>query len=113
MRRIEAVTSKKAYEYLAERSSLLDDIQEDVKATKPDNIIEKIDSIESDLHDSQKQVEALNKQINQAKAGKIFDDVKSVGDLTVIATIADVNNMNDLRELADNWKSGNKSDVWY
>ena len=111
MRRIEAVTSKKAYEYLAERSSLLDDIQEDVKATKPDNIIEKIDSIESDLHDSQKQVEALNKQINQAKAGKIFDDVKSVGDLTVIATIADVNNMNDLRELADNWKSGNKSDV--
>ena len=111
MRRIEAVTSKKAYEYLAERSSLLDNIQEDVKATKPDNIIDKIDSLESDLHDSQKQVEALTKKINQAKAGKIFDDVKQAGDLTVIATIADVNNMNDLRELADNWKSGNKSDV--
>ena len=111
MRRIEAVTSKKAYEYLAERSSLLDNIQEDVKATKPDNIIDKIDSLESDLHDSQKQVEALTKKINEAKAGKIFDDVKQAGDLTVIATIADVNNMNDLRELADNWKSSNKSDV--
>ena len=111
MRRIEAVTSKKAYEYLAERSSLLDNIQEDVKTTKPDNIIDKIDSLESDLHDSQKQVEALTKKINEAKAGKIFDDVKQAGDLTVIATIADVNNMNDLRELADNWKSSNKSDV--
>ena len=111
MRRIEAVTSKKAYEYLAERSSLLDNIQEDVKATKPDNIIDKIDSLESDLHDSQKQVEALTKKINEAKAGQIFDDVKQAGDLTVIATIADVNNMNDLRELADNWKSSNKSDV--
>ena len=111
MRRIEAVTSKKAYEYLAERSSLLDDIQEDVKATKPDNIIDKIDSLESDLHDSQKQVEALTKKINQAKAGQIFDNVKQAGDLTVISAIADVNNMNDLRELADNWKSGNKSDV--
>ncbi|NRO90969.1 Alanine--tRNA ligase [Lactobacillus helveticus] len=111
MRRIEAVTSKKAYEYLANRSSLLDDIQADVKATKPDNIIDKIDSLESDLHDSQKQVEALTKQINQAKAGQIFDDVKQAGDLTVIATVADVNGMNDLRELADNWKSGNKSDV--
>ena len=111
MRRIEAVTSKKAYEYLANRSGLLDDIQTEVKATKPDNIIDKIDSLESDLHDSQKQVEALTKQINQAKAGQIFDDVKQAGDLTVIATIADVNGMNDLRELADNWKSGNKSDV--
>ena len=111
MRRIEAVTSKKAYEYLAERSSLLDNIQEDVKATKPDNIIDKIDSLESDFHDSQKQVEALTKKINEAKAGQIFDDVKQAGDLTVIATIADVNNMNDLRELADNWKSSNKSDV--
>ncbi|WP_191451503.1 alanine--tRNA ligase [Lactobacillus gallinarum] len=111
MRRIEAVTSKKAYEYLANRSGLLDDIQTEVKTTKPDNIIDKIDSLESDLHDSQKQVEALTKQINQAKAGQIFDDVKQAGDLTVIATIADVNGMNDLRELADNWKSGNKSDV--
>ena len=111
MRRIEAVTSKKAYEYLANRSGLLDDIQTEVKVTKPDNIIDKIDSLESDLHDSQKQVEALTKQINQAKAGQILDDVKQAGDLTVIATIADVNGMNDLRELADNWKSGNKSDV--
>nr|MDF9462029.1 DHHA1 domain-containing protein [Lactobacillus amylovorus] len=46
-----------------------------------------------------------------AKAGQIFDNVKQAGDLTVISAIADVNNMNDLRELADNWKSGNKSDV--
>ena len=111
MRRIEAVTSKKAYEYLANRSSLLDDIQEVVKATKPENIVDKIDSIENELRDSQKQVEALTKKINQAKAGEIFDNVKQAGDLTVIAAIADVNGMNDLRELADNWKSGNKSDV--
>ncbi|MCZ3863278.1 alanine--tRNA ligase [Lactobacillus crispatus] len=111
MRRIEAVTSKKAYEYLANRSYLLDDIQEEVKATKPDNIVDKIDSLESDLHDAQKQVETLNKKINAAKAGQIFNDVKQAGDLTVIAATADVNGMNDLRELADNWKSGNKSDV--
>src|SRR5699024_4955648 len=59
----------------------------------------------------QKQVETLNKKINAAKAGQIFNDVKQAGDLTVIATTADVNGMNDLRELADNWKRGNKSDV--
>ncbi|WP_251716824.1 alanine--tRNA ligase [Lactobacillus agrestimuris] len=111
MRRIEAVTSKKAYEYLAGRSDMLDAIQEEVKATKPENIIDKITSLESDLHDSQKQVEELTSEINKAKAGEIFDNVKDAGDLTVIAEIADVNGMNDLRELADSWKSSNKSDV--
>ena len=111
MRRIEAVTSKKAYEYLAERSSLLDDIQEEVKATKAENIIDKIYSLESDLHDSQKQVEELNKQINSAKSKDLFNNVKDVNDLTVIAEVADVDGMKDLRELADNWKSSNKSDV--
>ena len=111
MRRIEAVTSKKAYEYLADRSTLLDDIQEHVKATKPDGIMDKIDSLESSLHDAQKQIEDLTKKINQAKAGEIFDNVQKAGDLTVIAATADVSGMNDLRELADSWKSGNKSDV--
>ncbi|MGQ5709912.1 alanine--tRNA ligase [Lactobacillus sp. PSON] len=111
MRRIEAVTSKKAYEYLANRSNMLDDIQEKVKATKPENIMDKIASLETDLHDSQKQVEELNKTINQAKSKDLFNDIKQAGDLTVIAEIADVDGMKDLRELADNWKSQNKSDV--
>ncbi|WEV51490.1 alanine--tRNA ligase [Lactobacillus sp. ESL0731] len=111
VRRIEGVMSKKAYEYLAGRSNLLDDIQAEVKSTKPENIIDKIDSLEKELHDSQKQVEDLNLKINQAKAGEIFNDVEQAGDLTVIAKKADVNGMNDLRELADTWKSGNKSDV--
>lgn len=111
VRRIEAVTSKKAYEYLADRSSLLDDIQDDVKATKPEGIIEKIDSLEKNLHDSQKQVENLNEQINQAKSKSLFDHVQKAGDLTVIAELADVKGMNDLRELADSWRSGHKSNV--
>ena len=41
----------------------------------------------------------------------MFNDVKQVKDLTVIAAQADVEGMNDLRELADNWKSSDKSDV--
>lgn len=111
LRRIEAVMSKKAYEYLANRSELLDEIQAEVKSTKPQDILDKVDSLEQDLHDSQKQVEELNSKINQIKAGTIFNSVEQAGDLTVIAQKADVNGMNDLRELADTWKSGNKSDV--
>lgn len=111
LRRIEAVMSKKAYEYLASRSELLDEIQTEVKSTKPEDILDKVDSLEKDLHDSQKQVEELNSRINQIKAGSIFNNVKQAGDLTIIAQKVDVNGMNDLRELADTWKSENKSDI--
>lgn len=111
LRRIEAVMSKKAYEYLADRSELLDEIQTEVKSTKPQDILEKVNSLEQELRDSQKQVEDLNSQINQIKAGSIFNHVEQAGKLTVIAQKVDVNGMNDLRELADTWKSGNKSDV--
>ena len=111
MRRIEAVVSKKAYEYLANRSELLDEIQAEVKSTKPEDIIDKVDSLEQELHDSQKQVEDLNLQINQSKANSIFNDVKQAGDLSIIAQEVDAGGMNDLREFADTWKSGQKSDV--
>lgn len=111
MRRIEAVTSKKAYEFLANRSALVDEIQSKVKATKAEEILTKIDSIETDLHASQKHVEELNNQINQAKSKELFNDVKTIGNLSVIATVANVEGMKDLRELADNWKSQAKSDV--
>ncbi|UZX31921.1 alanine--tRNA ligase [Lactobacillus helsingborgensis] len=111
MRRIEAVVSKKAYEYLANRSELLDEIQAEVKSTKPEDIIDKVDSLEKDLHDSQKLVEDLNLQINQSKANSIFNNVEQAGDLSVIAQEVDANSMKDLREFADTWKNGNKSDV--
>ena len=63
------------------------------------------------MHDTQKQVEELNLKINQAKSKELFNNIQEVADLTVIATKANVNGMKDLRELADNWKSSNKSDV--
>ena len=111
MRRIEAVMSKKAYEYLSNRSELLDEIQAEVKSTKPEDILDKVGSLEQELHDSQKQVEDLNSQINQVKAGSIFNKVEQAGDLSIIAQKVDVNGMTDLRELADTWKSEDKSDV--
>ncbi|MGO1656191.1 MAG: DHHA1 domain-containing protein, partial [Lactobacillus delbrueckii] len=111
VRRIEAVTSKLAYEYLAGRSDILDQIQAQVKATKAEDIQSKIASLQEELRSAEKQNAAYKAQINASKAGKIFDQVKTVGDLTVIATIADVKGMNDLREIADQWKSEGKSDV--
>ena len=111
MRRIEAVTSRKAYDFLARQADLVSEVQELVKANKPELITEKLTSMESHLHDSQKQVAELQLTINQQKATSLFDQQQTVGDLSVIATIADVASIADLRELADTWNQGAKSDV--
>ncbi|EEU20460.1 MULTISPECIES: alanine--tRNA ligase [Lactobacillus] len=111
MRRIEAVTSEKAYEYLTNRDALLEEIKQEVKATKVEDIKTKITSLEEELHASQKKAAELESEINAAKASDIFENVQEVNGLKVIAAMADVNGMNDLRELADNWKASNKSDV--
>ncbi|WP_049150344.1 alanine--tRNA ligase [Lactobacillus gasseri] len=110
-RRIIAVTGPEAYKYVTDRDEILKEVQDEVKATKAEDVTNKISSLEEDLRASQKEAEQLKAQINKAKAGDLFNDVKQVKDLTVIAAQADVEGMNDLRELADNWKSSDKSDV--
>ncbi|MCT7693991.1 MAG: alanine--tRNA ligase, partial [Lactobacillus iners] len=106
MRRIVAVTGQQAYEYAVKHDEILKEIQDEVKATKVDDIQNKVV-----LREEQKTVEQLKSQINQAKASDLTDDIKDINGLKVIAKIVDVDGMNDLRELSDNWKNQNLSDV--
>ena len=111
VRRIIAVTGPEAYNYVTERDEILKGVQDQVKAPKAEEVPGKVTSLEDDLKGAQKEIEQLKAKINQAKAGDIFNNVKEVKDLTAIAEIIDVEGMNDLRNLADNWKSSNKSDI--
>lgn len=111
MRRIVAVTGQQAYEYAVKHDEILKEIQDEVKATKVDDIQNKVVALEEALREEQKTVEQLKSQINQAKASDLTDDIKDINGLKVIAKIVDVDGMNDLRELSDNWKTQNLSDV--
>lgn len=111
MRRIVAVTGQQAYEYAVKHDEILKEIQDEVKATKVDDIKNKVVALEDALREEQKTVEQLKSQINQAKASDLTDDIKDINGLKVIAKIVDVDGMNDLRELSDNWKTQNLSDV--
>lgn len=111
MRRIVAVTGQQAYEYAVKHNEILKEIQDEVKATKVDDIQNKVVALEDALREEQKTVEQLKSQINQAKASDLTDDIKDINGLKVIAKIVDVDGMNDLRELSDNWKTQNLSDV--
>ncbi|MCT7729686.1 MAG: DHHA1 domain-containing protein, partial [Lactobacillus iners] len=100
-----------AYEYAVKHDEILKEIQDEVKATKVDDIQNKVVALEDALREEQKTVEQLKSQINQAKASDLTDDIKDINGLKVIAKIVDVDGMNDLRELSDNWKTQNLSDV--
>lgn len=110
-RRIEAITSKEAFEYLNEHSNLLQQIKDEVKSTKVQDVPEKVNQLQVALKSSQKEAEQLQAEINRSKAGDIFDDVQEVNGLQVIAKQIEVTSMNDLRQFADDWKSQGKSDV--
>ncbi|APT18065.1 alanyl-tRNA synthetase [Amylolactobacillus amylotrophicus DSM 20534] len=110
-RRIEAITSKEAFEYLNEHSNLLQQIKDEVKSTKVQDVPEKVNQLQVALKSSQKEAEQLQAEINRSKTGDIFDDVQEVNGLQVIAKQIEVTSMNDLRQFADDWKSQGKSDV--
>lgn len=110
-RRIEAITSKEAFEYLNVHSNLLQQIKDEVKSTKFQDVPEKVNQLQVALKSSQKEAEQLQAEINRSKAGDIFDDVQEVNGLQVIAKQIEVTSMNDLRQFADDWKSQGKSDV--
>ncbi|QNQ84054.1 alanine--tRNA ligase [Lactobacillus sp. PV037] len=111
VRRIIAVTGPEAYNYVTEHDEILKKVQDQVKAPKVEEVQAKVTNLEDDLKASQKEVAQLKAKINQAKAGDIFNNVREVKDLSIIAEIVDVEGMGDLRNLADNWKSSNKSDI--
>lgn len=110
-RRIEAVTSKEAYEYLNNHSNLLQEVKDEVKSTKFEDVPGKVSQLQVALKASQKEAEQLQAEINRAKAGDIFGDVQEINGLGVIAKQVEVSSMNDLRQFADDWKSQAKSDV--
>lgn len=55
-RRIIAVTGPEAYKYVTDRDEILKEVQDEVKATKAEDVVNKISSIEADLRASQKKL---------------------------------------------------------
>ncbi|NLL32122.1 MAG: alanine--tRNA ligase, partial [Enterococcus cecorum] len=63
------------------------------------------------LREVQKENEALASKLANQQAGDVFKDVKVVNDVKYIAAKVQVKDMNQLRQLADQWKQKAISDV--
>lgn len=111
VRRIEAVTSKEAYQLLQEEERQLKEIATLVKSPQLKEVVTKTEQLQQQLRDLQKENEQLAGKLANQQAGDIFKDVKDINGVRYIAAQVNVKDMNQLRQFADQWKQKELSDV--
>ena len=111
VRRIEAVTGEKAYQYLVERENTLKATAELVKSKRILEVPQKVIALQEQLKQAQKENEQLLAKMANQEAGAIFNDVASESGITYVAKEVAVKDMNQLRQLADQWKQKAVSDI--
>jgi alanyl-tRNA synthetase len=103
-RRIEAVTSKDAYEYLNKKLGILDKASVLVKVNEEEKLPERIEGLFKDMKVLQKENDSLLQKLSNAEASSIMDRVEQVGDVNIIAEKVNVKDMNQLRTMVDELK---------
>ncbi len=83
-RRIEAVTSKEAFEYLTHQENLLNQVAQVVKSEQLDAVPAKVASLQSDLKAAHKEVEALQAKLASQQASGLFDSAEPAGKYSLI-----------------------------
>ena len=111
VRRIEAVTSEEAYLALFEEQTRLNEVAALVKAPQTKEVPTKVSQLLMELKEVQKENESLQAKLANEQAGEVFKEIQDVSGVSVVTAQVEVKDMNGLRQLADQWKQNNISDV--
>jgi len=110
VRRLEAITGMAALSRAQKISNTVYNIA-DVLKEKPDNIEERVKKIIAYQKVLEKELEKVKMQIASSSADTLDKDIKTVGDIRVVAKKVSVENPGQMRELADRFKDKIKSGV--
>jgi alanyl-tRNA synthetase len=110
-RRIEAVTSKAAYEFLNKKLGILNEASTLVKVNEEEKLPERIEGLFKDMKALQKENEALLHKLSNAEASSIMDRVEQIGDIKMIAEKVNAKDMNQLRTMVDELKQKLESGI--
>lgn len=110
-RRIEAVTSKEAYELLESEEQQLKEVAAIVKSPQLKEVVAKAELLQQQLRELQKENEQLASKLANQQAGDIFKNPETINGKTIITAQVKVKDMNQLRQLADQWKQKAVSDI--
>lgn len=111
VRRIEAVTSKEAYELLESEEQQLKEVAAIVKSPQLKEVVAKAELLQQQLRELQKENEQLASKLANQQAGDIFKNPETINGKTIITSQVKVKDMNQLRQLADQWKQKAVSDI--
>ncbi|PRO65029.1 alanine--tRNA ligase [Alkalicoccus urumqiensis] len=103
VRRIEAVSGQKAYEFLNARVEKLKQTAQLVKASV-DDVPERVQQLQQQLRDKEKENESLTAKIGQLQAGSLLDEAEEINGVRVLYKKVNAQDMNALRSLADSLK---------
>jgi len=101
VRRIEAITSTNAIDYLLNRSKILAEVEKNF-SVKEEKVLEKISALFSDVKDKNKQIEFLNDRVQKFESQNLFSNQVEIKD-GLTFTVAKVNDAdpNNMRKLGD------------
>lgn len=104
IRRIEAVTGDAALDFTAAQQSQLQELAVKLK-TNWENTIIKVDDMQMQLKQTQKQLEQLSVKLTGNLSVELVEKAEKVGDVPVIIAKVQVSDVKALRDLADQLKS--------
>lgn len=112
VRRIEAVTSQAAYDYFRQKEAELLAAAQAVKAQQTKEVVTKIEGLKQQLKEMEAEKDSLRSKLMALESQDIFNNVEEVNGFSYITYYAKNQGMNDLREMADQWRQKASSDVF-
>ncbi|UCZ54386.1 alanine--tRNA ligase [Bacillus shivajii] len=110
VRRIEAVTGKKAYEYMNGQVDVLKEAASQLKA-KLNDVPLRIEQLQKQLKEKERENESLSAKLSQIEAGNVLNEVEDVAGVPVLVKKVNVPDMNRLRQMADSLKGKLESGI--
>lgn len=103
VRRIEAVTSNYAYEYIESELNKLTEIAGLLK-TEPHNVVHRVHSLVDELNELERQNESLLAKLANQEIASLVNQVEKVNGINVVAAKVEASNMNQMRNMVDQLK---------
>lgn len=102
-RRIEAATSKFAFELLADKVRLLKQLAQMIKVPEG-KVLERLTALQQELKQLQKENESMRAKLANSQVSSLLEQAEKIGDIAVVAEKVAVKDMNELRKMVDELK---------
>ncbi|GAY73730.1 alanyl-tRNA synthetase [Lentilactobacillus kosonis] len=111
VRRIEAVTSKEAFEFLNNEETNLKQIAAKLKVTQMKEVGNRVDQLQQQVKELEQKQSALEAKMASQQAQDVFGNPQTAGKYTITTGVIKDSGMDQLRQLADTWRDKQISDV--